>query len=129
MRGATPQEKGAAWFNMGRTGPSAGQNQGEMFRKNLDLNSKHGFRWYLHIVPQLEILDESDCLSHADVTICLERNIGKWFPRLAKIVIRTCSLRLKGPGFKEKLKFVPGIVISFEGSVDANNLPSGRTTI
>jgi len=50
-------------------------------------------------------------------------------PALAKIVINTCSLRLKGPGFSEKDHFVPGILTGVAGSQAAINFPMGRTAI
>lgn len=45
------------------------------------------------------------------------------------MVIRTCSFKLKGPGFNENDHFVAGIRISFLGSAAAMNFPSGSTTI
>uniref|UniRef100_A0A2P2Q2V2 Uncharacterized protein n=1 Tax=Rhizophora mucronata TaxID=61149 RepID=A0A2P2Q2V2_RHIMU len=45
------------------------------------------------------------------------------------MVISTCSLRLKGPGFSENFHFVNGTPIGFVVSVAAINFPSGRTTI
>lgn len=50
-------------------------------------------------------------------------------PELAKIVIKTCSFKLKGPGFSENDQFEAGIRINFLGSFAAIRIPIGRTTI
>lgn len=50
-------------------------------------------------------------------------------PALANIVIRTCSFKLKGPGFRENDHLVPGTRIAFFGKVAANSFPIGSTTI
>ena len=50
-------------------------------------------------------------------------------PELANMVIRTCSFRLKGPGFNENDHFVAGTWIGLLGRHAAMNFPIGSTTI
>jgi hypothetical protein len=50
-------------------------------------------------------------------------------PEFANIVIRTCSFKLKGPGFKENDHFVLGKRITLFGKIAAMSLPTGSTTI
>lgn len=45
------------------------------------------------------------------------------------MVIKTCSFRLKGPGFSEKDQLVNGTRIALVGRVAAINFPIGRTRI
>ena len=50
-------------------------------------------------------------------------------PQLAKMVINTCSFKLKGPGFNENDHFVKATCICFDGRVAAISFPIGRTII
>lgn len=50
-------------------------------------------------------------------------------PLLAKMVIKTCSFMLKGPGFRVNFQFVTGKVKTLVGSVAAISFPNGRVTI
>jgi hypothetical protein len=46
------------------------------------LDDEHGARRDLHVVAQLEVLQEHDRLGHADVAVCLERHVGERPPRV-----------------------------------------------
>jgi hypothetical protein len=46
------------------------------------LDDEHGAWWDLHVVAQLEILQEHDRLGHADVAVRLEGDVGERPPRV-----------------------------------------------
>lgn len=50
-------------------------------------------------------------------------------PELARIVIKTCSLMLKAPGFIENVHLVPGTLMDLAGRVAAINFPANRVRI
>ena len=60
-------------------------------------------------------------------TMCIEYSPPA--PEFAKMVMSTCSLMLKGPGFNVKDQFVSGTLKSLVGSVAAISLPRGRAII
>ena len=47
-----------------------------------ELHGEHGARRDLHVVAQLEVLQEHDGLRHADVAVRLERHVGERPPRV-----------------------------------------------
>ena len=47
-----------------------------------DLCHEHGSGRDLHVVTELEVLQESDGLRHADVTIDLEAHVCHWISRV-----------------------------------------------
>lgn len=61
--------------------------------------------------------------------VTIPRASAVYEPVLAKRVIRTCSFKLKGPGFNENDHFVPRILMGFSGRYAAINFPIGSTKI